>query len=455
MGDIVPVGRATTRVVGEFKRPEPWVDAGRALSLSEVGRKLIIRVGVDFGSGFSKLAVALNDEVYPVDWAGLHGGIDPYLLPGELSLVSDGGLYVGRCLTGISTYDNLKLPFLSGPTPSDNDLIYATSYLAWVFKYARAWVYKYKASVLTNRKLVWVVNVGLPTETWGGTGNLLEKYKTMALAAWRVSQDDGPTESSVLAALNSKYQDASVGLESLSLIPEFVAQVAGYLESPQRVPGMHLLVDVGAGTLDVACFRVMRDNAAGVDRLPVFAASVRLQGTSFLMRRRLKSIGKADQLWNSALPTPRAHVFAAEYACATEQIDQVDGAFSREVMSTISNVILKAKDLDPTADEFKHNETAPLQVILSGGGASIEAYESAVKRACRSVVGDRYDMRALSRVVNLQLTRPMLDSTYSRVSVAVGLTRLVEDFQLIAPKEIPPLEIVHAPRQSQDDLWGG
>ena len=44
--------------------------------------------------------------------------------------------------------------------------------------------------------------------------------------------------------------------DEISLFPEFLAQIAGYVRSPGRQADLHMLVDVGAGTMDATTFNV-------------------------------------------------------------------------------------------------------------------------------------------------------------------------------------------------------
>lgn len=65
------------------------------------------------------------------------------------------------------------------------------------------------------------------------------------------------------------------------LFPEFVAQVAVYARSPQRQDGLHLLVDCGAGTLDIATFNVGRQPGTNEDIYPILQSEVAPLGRTF------------------------------------------------------------------------------------------------------------------------------------------------------------------------------
>ena len=80
--------------------------------------------------------------------------------------------------------------------------------------------------------------------------------------------------------------DTKIGLDELKAVPEFVAQITSYSHSPQRADGLHLLVDCGAGTVDVVSFNVFRHPNLE-DRYQIWSSEVQPKGTRFLMESYL------------------------------------------------------------------------------------------------------------------------------------------------------------------------
>ena len=66
--------------------------------------------------------------------------------------------------------------------------------------------------------------------------------------------------------------------------PEFVAQISSYRQSPQRRRDLHLLVDVGAGTVDIVTFHVWEPEET--DCYSILEAAVEKLGTHMLLGYR-------------------------------------------------------------------------------------------------------------------------------------------------------------------------
>src|SRR5690606_40090411 len=102
-----------------------------------------------------------------------------------------------------------------------------------------------------------------------------------------------------------------VGLEAAPcVVPEFVAQIAGYLRSTRVREGLHALVDIGSGTLDVATFNVVLPLDEGdLPTIPIFFSDIKPLGTHFLSRHRHSRLG-IERRWNDAEPVQSTDSFA-------------------------------------------------------------------------------------------------------------------------------------------------
>jgi hypothetical protein len=257
-------------------------------------------------------------------------------------------------------------------------------------------------------------------------------------------------------ALLRPFAELTSGLDNLGLIPEFAAQVAGYLKSPQRRDeGLHLLVDVGAGTLDLACFRVRRAFDRSTEILPVFSSCVEPLGATFLMQARFDVCGLVSPSWRAGDVVPTAERFSKSYGVGTETIRQADSAFSEMVAHCVAKVIEETKKLDPTAAEFRRDaERRDLTVFMSGGGGQLSTYVDGVGSAfsrCRV----KYISRPLPRDPRVRIGASMDDALVTRFSVASGLTYPLDELKLYSPREIPPLApaIQTTSRPTRDDLY--
>lgn len=88
---------------------------------------------------------------------------------------------------------------------------------------------------------------------------------------------DALADSGIAASACSRETLQDSGID---LIPEVVAEAHGFAQSPVREDGLHFLVDVGAGTLDVCSF-VLHRNQVGQDRYSILKAKVEPLGAQF------------------------------------------------------------------------------------------------------------------------------------------------------------------------------
>lgn len=435
-----PVSAVPTAKVAPFKTPDRWVASGSSLQPFADGRSLLtVRLGIDFGTAFTKVAIGVSGKVFLVDWDGLHADSPRYLLGGELS-ETPGGALCGRAPGVDRVLTDFKLPFVGGAHNSTaEDLATAATFLAWVMKYSRAWLYRHHSTVLRRHRLAWEVNLGAPTGSWAAGGDALrDRYRRLGLIAWRASQEQEVS----LARSRDLVPDTAVaesgwGLDFLGVLPEFAAQVAAYVRSPQRQDGLHVLVDAGAGTLDVACFRIMRAPGTGDNTFPVFASAVTPLGTHFLMRERGALVSAGRVRWSSMDPVPTAASFAVDAGIAPAAVHETDQRFVERVAGAINPVLDRTRmHMDRRAPEFARGGEMP--VFLVGGGAHVDVYSAGVSLAfnARSF---RHRLRRFPVDGGLEARFGIDDEATNRLCVAQGLTYDAEMIgRLIPPSRIPP-----------------
>lgn len=419
----------------EFKAPDAWVSAGAALQPpnSSGGRVLPVRIGIDFGSAYTKAALRAADRVFFLSWDGARDSTVRYFLPGEIATTRDGATWLGRAPGADEIRSDLKLPFVTHAACTREQQAAAVAFLAWVMRYARAWLYHSQGALLRDRSLAWQVNLGCPTNSWS-TQHIKALYKEIGLRAWQLSQ--APDDITWDGALATRPTDTvDIGLDSLSLMPEFIAQLAGYVRSPQRRNGLHFLMDVGAGTVDVATFNVVYDEKREEDRYPIFASEVKPLGTHFLMESRLSRLGLLRGAWDDLQAVPDAAEVARQLKVDHSRVREIDEEFIARVTSALKRI------LDYThqrrygkAPEWREG----LPAFLSGGGSDCEIYSRSLALAF-----------ARHGVPLKRTTFPLLqeaegagEDSFHRLSVAYGLTFDAESIGRI----LSPHEIDDAPR---------
>lgn len=421
----------------EFKVPDRWVTDGVRLQLQEGAKKRhrTVVMGIDFGTAYTKVALKIAGAVFFVTWEGVRASEYPFLMPGELSVDGSRKVWFGQCSNRVNLHANLKMPLLatgSRPLTAPETVVF----LALVMQYARAWLFHHHPELCEGYDLAWTVNLGCPTRTWE-SGDIKAAYDRMGRCAWKLSRIPGDmTVERAVGFLNPKLQTpgcAEIGLDALGIMPEFIAQLVGYVQSPQRREGLHCLVDIGAGTLDVAVFNVYHEAGTRDDRFPIFACDVHRLGTHFLMRKRQRDAERESDRWSDLHGIPEAAGLATEWGVTRHVIDSADGEFAGRVSEAIGERLRYTKARRyRRAPEWQDG----LRTFLCGGGSGFGLYKEALMVPFRS-------MRTPLRLVDLDFGQKVMNfggseaTPFHRMSVAYGLTYDVDT----VGKILPPADI--------------
>ncbi len=442
----------------EFVAPVPWVLRGDATqsSHSASGRAVQVFVGLDFGTAYTKAAVGLLDKVSPVDWSGVRRAEFQYVLPTEYSALSSGRCYLGQhpdagpgdVVTG------LKQSFIAG-TPDDAAIRRAAVFLALVLQYVRGWVFERHGSKFGTRPLRWVLNVGTPCDSFEDEPRK-RAYLRLARLAWQLSlQPSSEVNFATASALPIPTDDSLPrDLAEVEAVPEFVAQLAGYAQSAQRRNGLHALVDVGGGTVDMVTFNV--HHADGEDVFPFFVPKVEPLGTFGLIANRLRG-RKVDQLRTARplceLGDPQE--FSMVTGLALEDVNARDLRFYGRVQQSLLSVLRTTKQRRyRLAPEWRDG----IRAFLTGGGSRLSGYRQALEgfQPLKEFNLQWLDLPPLSRLD--EFDADLLE--YQRISVACGLAMSaltlgqvrpasqVEDDVPVATTSLPVRE-----RSSHEDIY--
>ena len=417
-----------------------WQECGKNLQATDsAGRRTRpVYLGVDFGTAFTKVAVRIADFVFFVPWKELTGD-GGFLLPGRLSTTQN-----GASIPGIGQFQALKEPFLPGNVASECDQVRAVEFLSAVMRFARAWLFKNQPNLVRRHSLAWNLRIGCPTNLFEADDSK-DLYRRLAAVAWIASQSESlATGEDMRRILRVGVTDADTGLDNLEAVPEFTAQITSYSHSPQRTDGLHLLVDCGAGTVDVVSFNVFRHPNLHEDRFSIWSSDVQPRGTRFLMEGYLRG---DLRLWDTDAPVPDQVELRNSFGVEQARLVQVDGSFRANLSQVIYNVLRFTKQRrNPTAREWQQG----LPTFVCGGGSACRVYVDSVRIGC-ALIPVRPLLRAFPLPENLP-QKDNLSELFSRLSVAYGLTfdpgrifpaRQNEDFTSPPPR----------PRPDRDDLY--
>ncbi|ALO38139.1 hypothetical protein UZ73_07630 [Alcaligenes faecalis] len=441
-----------------------WSDVGRLLQhpehRGERSAPMAVRVGVDFGTAFTKVAIRAGVDLVPVEWSAVTGDDSEtgrYVVPGFVVRAPDGE-FCWRRLTEADIRGNLKLPVIEMAGTYECPIA-TVAYLALVIRYARAFLYR-NAEIgrkLVGRSLRWELNIGCPTEPHENP-KVVDVFRRIARTAWLLAAEDRLAEQDVLAAWS--LADSAIDLEAEpGVVPEFVAQIAGYLGSPQVKEGLHALIDVGAATLDVATFNVvLRNDRASPPRIPIFFSAVRLLGTHYLRHNRHSRLG-LDLSWNDAAPVESSDDFGQRNGKPLDAVVAVDEEFVGQVVRCIVGVIDGTRTNargDPRSAAWREG----LPIFVTGGGANCILYRQAIGVVQREVslsVGRRPDSSTHFRLIELNPTSGNARQIEAgdRLTVALGLTEDAENIARVVPhRDIEPITYGTPERVDHTDLYG-
>ena len=387
------------------------------------GEELFIILGLDFGTSSTKVIVRLpyetgeptiaipapahcrsGNEPYlwqTVVWLGAQGTFRPWPEPETMVLSSlKQGLLQGRSERAIDSTIGTVTRAQAG-----------VAYLTYVIRYVRGWLLRHRPHLFVGRKPQWFVNIGVPVATYDDP-DLAAPYRRIGAAALQLAKVDSPigVESTQAFLTNPNVEQAGESAEDaeelgIAVIPEAAAEMTAFAKSTRGAPGLYLLVDVGAMTLDVCMFRLNRD----VDELYSF------------MEAEVRPLGVDALYW-----------FLSEGKTELECIKQCGQALHDVVMRT-------KRHRDPRAECWKQGNTVP--VFLAGGGAANRFHRERVEHlgtwlADNTVSGG---IRLVDLAVPQTMACPEPLREFGRMAVAWGLS-------------YPPMEIgrIETMRQIDD-----
>ena len=447
---------ALTRV-SEFKKPDFWVARGKFSQLSShaSGLRHDIFIGLDFGTAFTKAAVQILDNIYPVDWSGVANLNETFLLPTGYSETASKECFLGRHpqASASDLHDNLKSAFITQKV-TDDALAKACVFIALVLQYIRAWVYKHHGLKLGTSSIGWYLNIGIPSDVLDKDKHA-KYYQKLADIAWELSllpQTEITYKKSLdFQVLSIQHQ---ADLFNVSPVPELVAQLAGYTQSSRRQNGLHTLVDIGGGTVDMVTFNVHQAN--GDDVFPFFVSRVKPFGSYAMLAHRFSCISNIPKQISSIFldlhDALNSITFAKLSGTTVDYINDIDKHFFHQFEQEFKSVLLLTRQKrNPLSTRWREG----VRTFVTGGGASIPGYADSVSSGYRSLQHPLIDI-----VLPPHPKLAAFDqdpSKYNRISVACGLA--VDELSLGAIRPESEVDDFRLPlastlqRLDRDDLY--
>lgn len=237
------------------------------------------------------------------------------------------------------------------------------------------------------------INIGIPVAAQDDSKTYRDFRHIVSAARALMPHAICLTHSKVRECYQASTHDLPAGFD---LVPELTAAISGYANEPFARDGAHILIDVGASTLDVVAF-----NLVNRERVAAFAAEVNLLGAAALEAAR--GDGFPDDLFRRA---------------CIEQYDQV--------FNYARHPRVAPRNFDAT---LRRN---PVQLMAIGGGCKTAVHKEFIARV-HPTLGD---LKLMHPSPPAQMTSIKCDT--SRLLLAYGLTSdIPEQLELRRPSEIP------------------
>lgn len=400
-------------------------------------------MGFDFGTSCSKVVVRspfmLRSRAVVVPWRG-RDGASTCLLPTVLYESRRGELDLVSLKDGDVRHTDIKTKLL-GSLSDDDARARAAAYLGRALRKARRWLLDTQQETWGRYRIRWALNVGIPSAGYDDDKKMRETFLGVARAAWRLSlQQAPPTKAMAIAALFSDRESNDIGDPVIEVVPEIVAEFVGYARSRRRRDGLHVIVDVGASTIDICGFIL---HAPDGDRYELLTALVNQIGVNELHLCRLRAIEEAGRSPSTemtsldplgAIPDVGRDYFPHPADPLCEKLDEIDADYEKKCKNALMQVLMTLKKSRyPT---WFTTASKPLFVFMAGGGRSFARIRQAMEKA-----NNRFQQSVYARGINLreiplvETANEFSEDMAGRLDVAYGLSFDKFDIGAITPPD--------------------
>jgi len=407
----------------------------------EPGRKPLI-IGLDFGAAFSKVVIGDKRVKYAVPFTGFAHADNQYLLPSLLNIDDNQQCHLTSADAADSMAENLKFPLLNN-TYSEEDLLRLAAYLALVFRASTGWLLQRYKKRYGRSKLAWSVNAGLPLDS-ASDSKLSGVYKDVLHTAWIISVLPGPitlnrvrqymeAKESVFDAFPALYRSKIIKKNSINIITGCRAQICGYVHSKNCSDDLHMLIDVGASTVNIATFMVenIRD-ASRENTCTLYDCAVEPVGVHYLLKRRYENLQLPENEINLFKDIPDNQAFSQARGLTEKDIKFADTLYSGDVARLINKIMDKTKSrYCPDSKSWQSG----VQTFVYGGGAHLEILQNVIHRLENKAPPHKIVSIKLDAPDDLMVENLPADS-YDRLSMAYGLSFAAEEIAQVSKEAL-------------------
>lgn len=417
-------------------------------------------IGFDFGTSTSKIVVqALEVDRFVARRKSADDSGADWLWPSELHVDAAGVCTLDGATTSHRRRE-LKWRLMDAAAKDDDAerleaQAIVAAYLGLTLREARSRVLEGQELLLGSfEKLHWSVNMGIPSGSSADSdlersvvdANIETLFRGAVVAGWQLS----------LRATEMRLADAESALRhaastdgagepvEIEVFPEVIGGAYGYAHSDFRRDGLHLVVDVGASTIDACLFRFRIEDDR--ENWPLFEARVEPLGVAELHGRRIQALGNLQAVTlrnfdplDGLAPVPQ---MPWPEDAAPAAVIEVDDRMTQEVHRLVGGLIVDALDRrDPNASEFKAGGVIP--IVLMGGGSKSDFYLGALRKWEDTLLAglpSRHRGLEMFHAIVPEGLDPSGGKDGHRLAVAFGLSH--------SAPELP----IHTPRREIEDI---
>jgi len=386
-------------------------------------------IGFDFGTAYTKVVIQWRARHYAVPWRDGDDDCQRFLLPSVVFVGSDGFASLDRGKRAItSLIDGIKgrlLPLSEAELAANPEAaVDAVLFMASALRHAMAW-FKGIATSQRGDVSTWRLNIGLPAEPWQDEP-LREGLRRIGAAALLLAEDVAEI---TRASSRHALQQAGAASRPVAVVAEFAAQLASYMKGPQRQNDLHMLIDVGAGTVDLVAFNSHVTEDA--ELLPLAGAAVERLGAHYLLAALAGRSGQ-DREWEDGDSKESDGYFARLNREDSAEVAQRRDTFHRVFRFAMGRLGNEAHQWYPQSEKFRAGTRNRIPVFLCGGGSHIEQFRDMILK----YTGFRVELRSLPMPGAIEGFSD--EAAFHRLSVAYGLSLNSRNLAQVWKRELDP-----------------
>lgn len=454
------------KIVGQAATPPTSSDATRERIVAKTISSADIRIGLDFGTRWTKVAYRVDgaDEVTHV-----YNGRDAQapFYPTHV-FIEPSGFRVFRHRKDAPP-DAQALPYLKlllremkQPYIPLGEWLKArlselsikalsAFFLSHVIATTMAHIRDHEKLRLAGKRQRYWLNVSIPADHFGSAA--ADVFRDVAAVALKWAEAaEPPPQITNLAQLEAAYETSSATMppeerERVEVFPEIIAAMAVFLARRDTPSGVHGFIDIGAGTLDGCVFQFERGLRGASDTVKILSSKVAELGSSILSYRTLREMqnGVSEFVEKHVISDPFNPGVGIQVRLPLEKIENdvkaFVGSLSVGAREKMPRELLDRKHSVQARSPEDRARQSDFTFHMAGGGAASPWYIRTLEAAIANTRADMHEtMPFRCRVATGGSRSAATDQHYTRTLIAAGLTGNADDLKEInlkLPASIP------------------